>query len=123
MLNRYSVKVIVHAGETLRVFDTIQQMSYFDLNVVVVPFDNFTGTMQLFLGAFGADIITFTDEKKIGVGTLEPPDYPELLPATVQTSYEHECGEAGDELVVAVELVNNGLVDIVFKIHFMRKIR
>lgn len=123
MINRYSVKVLVPAGETLRILDGIQRLSYFDLNVIVVPFDKFTGTMQVFLGEFGAGIITFTDEKKIGVGTLEPPDYPELLPATVETSIESECGVAGEELKAAVEIVNNGLVDVIFKVHFIRKIK
>jgi hypothetical protein len=125
-IDRYVKKVEVGAGETVDVWDGIQNVAFYDLNVHVVPKDNFTGTVKFYIGDDVAKTVDYNNENGSVVFAPTPPDYPEVFPPTAPKSYmDIALGEAhyvtGASLRAHVEIQNTGTKTVVFEVHFARK--
>lgn len=127
-IDRLVKKVKVGRGETVRVEDGIQNMSFFDLNVHVVPLSALSGSVKFYIGKTIAKTIIYSGNSDIGVFAPTPPDYPEIFPPTVSYSYlDSALGEAGHvtgrSMLVSVEISNEGIEPVMVEVHFVRKYR
>jgi len=127
-IDRYVKKVEVRAGETVDVWDGIQNVSFYDLNVHVVPKSAFTGSVNFYIGDDLASTHVYNNEDGSTVFAPTPPDYPEIFPPTAPRSYmDIALGEAhyvtGASLRAHVEIQNTGTNTVVFEVHFTRKYR
>lgn len=117
-------KIEVGAGQSVIVEDGIQNTAFFDVNIHVIPNDNFTGNVRFFIGDDIAKTVTYNNENGSCVFAPTNPDQPEIFPPNVKTNFYRLTGGnigSGRNLKLKVEINNTGTKTVVFNVIFNRK--
>lgn len=123
-IGSYIKKVEVPAGQTIEIWDGVENLEFFDWNVVVTPFANFTGSIKIYIGDTVVKQQSYSNSKDKLVYATGMTEGPEIFPPTVQQSGINKVtGGSAPWLRGKVEIQNTGSATVVFTVLFARKYR